>query len=208
MKLTDGLFHRVFDEVATEYPDIEKEHWIVDIGAAKMADTPENFDVIVMENLYGDILSDVAAQIAGSVGLAGSANIGALCSMFEASTARRRGARDRTWQIRLALSTGRSRCSFILGRGYRGTRSQCLAAHYRRRRSHVRYLHGRNKRAEGGNEGVRASRSARMGQLPRRSSSKVQHGGRTAVPGANIHGSCAGKEGAYWCGRIPCANGP
>jgi isocitrate dehydrogenase len=84
MKLTDGLFHRIFDEVATEYPDIENEHWIVDIGAAKMADTPENFDVIVMENLYGDILSDVAAQIAGSVGLAGSANIGQLCSMFEA----------------------------------------------------------------------------------------------------------------------------
>jgi len=84
MKLTDGLFHKVFDEVGVEYPDIEKEHWIVDIGAAKMADTPENFDVIVMPNLYGDILSDVAAQIAGSVGLAGSANIGTDCAMFEA----------------------------------------------------------------------------------------------------------------------------
>jgi isocitrate dehydrogenase len=84
MKLTDGLFHKVFDEVSAEYPDIEKEHWIVDIGAAKMADTPENFDVIVMPNLYGDILSDVAAQIAGSVGLAGSANIGSECAMFEA----------------------------------------------------------------------------------------------------------------------------
>ena len=48
----------------------------MDIGAAKLADTPEAFDVIVMPNLYGDILSDVAAQIAGSVGLAGSANIG------------------------------------------------------------------------------------------------------------------------------------
>ena len=63
---------------------IEKEHWIVDIGAAKLADTPEAFDVIVMPNLYGDILSDVAAQIAGSVGLAGSANIGEQCAMFEA----------------------------------------------------------------------------------------------------------------------------
>jgi isocitrate dehydrogenase len=84
MKLTDGLFHKVFDEISTEYPDIEKEHWIVDIGAAKMADTPEAFDVIVMPNLYGDILSDVAAQIAGSVGLAGSANIGAKYAMFEA----------------------------------------------------------------------------------------------------------------------------
>src|SRR5438309_1547324 len=84
MKMTDGLFHKVFDEIAAEYPEIPNEHWIVDIGAAKMADTPEAFDVIVMPNLYGDILSDVAAQIAGSVGLAGSANIGENISMFEA----------------------------------------------------------------------------------------------------------------------------
>ena len=84
MKLTDGLFHKIFDEVAKEYSDIENEHWIVDIGAAKLADTPEAFDVIVMPNLYGDILSDVAAQIAGSVGLAGSANIGENVAMFEA----------------------------------------------------------------------------------------------------------------------------
>jgi isocitrate dehydrogenase len=84
MKMTDGLFHRVFDEIGSAYPDVEKEHWIVDIGAAKLADTPEVFDVIVMPNLYGDILSDVAAQIAGSVGLAGSANIGERCAMFEA----------------------------------------------------------------------------------------------------------------------------
>jgi isocitrate dehydrogenase len=84
MKQTDGLFHQVFDEIAKEYPEIENEHWIIDIGAAKMADTPEAFDVIVMPNLYGDILSDVAAQITGSVGLAGSANIGEECSMFEA----------------------------------------------------------------------------------------------------------------------------
>jgi isocitrate dehydrogenase len=84
MKQTDGLFHRMFDEIAAEYPEIENEHWIVDIGAAKLADTPENFDVVVMPNLYGDILSDVAAQIAGSVGLAGSANIGEEVAMFEA----------------------------------------------------------------------------------------------------------------------------
>ena len=84
MKLTDGLFHKVFDEIAKEYPQIENEHWIVDIGAAKLADTPEAFDVVVMPNLYGDVLSDVAAQIAGSVGLAGSANIGEHVSMFEA----------------------------------------------------------------------------------------------------------------------------
>jgi isocitrate dehydrogenase len=84
MKLTDGLFHRVFNEIATEYPDIANETWIVDIGAAKLADTPEAFDVVVLPNLYGDILSDVAAQIAGSVGLAGSANIGDQFAMFEA----------------------------------------------------------------------------------------------------------------------------
>lgn len=84
MKLSDGLFHRVFQEIAKEYSDILNDSWIVDIGAAKLADTPEIFDVIVMPNLYGDILSDVAAQIAGSVGLAGSANIGLKSAMFEA----------------------------------------------------------------------------------------------------------------------------
>jgi isocitrate dehydrogenase len=84
MKMTDGLFHKIYDEIGAEYPEIEKEHWIVDIGAAKLADTPTAFDVIVMPNLYGDVLSDVAAQIAGSVGLAGSANVGTAASMFEA----------------------------------------------------------------------------------------------------------------------------
>ncbi|MBA3957823.1 MAG: NADP-dependent isocitrate dehydrogenase [Parachlamydiaceae bacterium] len=84
LKLSDGIFHKVFDELAKEYPDIINEHWIIDIGAAKLADTPTAFDVVVMPNLYGDILSDVAAQIAGSVGLAGSANIGQHSAMFEA----------------------------------------------------------------------------------------------------------------------------
>ncbi len=84
MKQTDGLFHEVFNEVAKEYPEIENEHWIIDIGAAKLADQPEAFDVIVMPNLYGDILSDIAAQISGSVGMAGSSNIGETCAMFEA----------------------------------------------------------------------------------------------------------------------------
>lgn len=84
MKQTDGLFHKVFDEVAGLYPEIQNEHWIVDIGAAKLADSPDAFDVVVMPNLYGDILSDVAAQIAGSVGLAGSANVGVDFAMFEA----------------------------------------------------------------------------------------------------------------------------
>ncbi len=96
MKMTDGLFHKIFNEISAQYPSIENEHWIVDIGSAKMADSPEAFDVIVMPNLYGDILSDVAAQIAGSVGLAGSANIGESCSMFEAihGSAPRRAGQD------------------------------------------------------------------------------------------------------------------
>ncbi len=96
MKMTDGLFHKVFEEVASEYPDLTAEHWIVDIGAAKLADTPEAFDVVVLPNLYGDILSDVAAQIAGSVGLAGSANIGEHGAMFEAihGSAPRRAGQD------------------------------------------------------------------------------------------------------------------
>jgi isocitrate dehydrogenase len=84
MKQTDGLFHQVFDEIGKEYPEITKEHWIVDIGAAKVAESPESFDVIVMPNLYGDIISDIAAEITGSVGLAGSSNIGEECAMFEA----------------------------------------------------------------------------------------------------------------------------
>lgn len=84
MKLSDGLFHKVFDEIAAEYPDIEKDHMIIDIGTAKVAAHPEMFDVIVTTNLYGDIISDVAAEVTGSVGLGGSSNIGLDFAMFEA----------------------------------------------------------------------------------------------------------------------------
>jgi isocitrate dehydrogenase len=84
MKMTDGIFHQVFNEIAAEYPDIQTEHLIIDIGTALVASNPERFDIIVTSNLYGDILSDVAAQIAGSVGLAGSANVGNHMAMFEA----------------------------------------------------------------------------------------------------------------------------
>ena len=84
MKLTDGLFHKVFDEISAEYPDIISNSEIIDIGMANLAAHPENYDVIVTANLYGDIISDVAAEIAGSVGLAGSANIGRNIAMFEA----------------------------------------------------------------------------------------------------------------------------
>ena len=84
MKISDGLFHQIFNEVALEYPEIETNHVIIDIGSALIADRPEMFDVIVTLNLYGDIISDIAAQITGSVGLGGSANIGNDVAMFEA----------------------------------------------------------------------------------------------------------------------------
>jgi isocitrate dehydrogenase len=84
MKLADGLFHKIFDDVAKEYPEIQTEHKIIDIGTALIAERPEVFDVIVTLNLYGDIISDVAAQVTGSVGLGGSANVGEEVAMFEA----------------------------------------------------------------------------------------------------------------------------
>lgn len=84
MKMADGLFHRLFDEIGQEYPKLEKEHYIIDIGSARIASRPEIFDVIVTENLYGDIISDIAAEVSGSVGLAGSSNIGENFAMFEA----------------------------------------------------------------------------------------------------------------------------
>ena len=84
MMLTDGLFHRVFMEIGQEYPDIAQDHQIIDIGTARLADTPEHYDVVVTMNLYGDIISDVVAQLTGPAGLAGSANIGDGGALFEA----------------------------------------------------------------------------------------------------------------------------
>ncbi|MES2728500.1 MAG: NADP-dependent isocitrate dehydrogenase [Pseudomonadota bacterium] len=84
MKIADGVFHAAFDAVAKEYPDIQNDHFIIDIGTARIASRPGDFDVIVTENLYGDIISDVAAEVTGSVGLAGSSNIGDDFAMFEA----------------------------------------------------------------------------------------------------------------------------
>lgn len=84
MKICDGMFHEMFNGIAKEYPQIENEHYIIDIGTARIAHKPEIFDVIVTENLYGDIISDVVAEVSGSVGLAGSGNIGQKYSMFEA----------------------------------------------------------------------------------------------------------------------------
>jgi isocitrate dehydrogenase len=84
MKFSDGIFHKMFEQISKEYPTIKNDHYIIDIGTAKLADSPEIFDVIVTSNLYGDIISDVVAEVSGSVGCAGSANIGTEYAMFEA----------------------------------------------------------------------------------------------------------------------------
>ena len=86
IKLTDGMFLEMAREVAKRYPDIGWDDWYVDIMAANLLD-PERraqFRVLVMPNLYGDILTDEAAQLQGGVGTAGSANIGTRYAMFEA----------------------------------------------------------------------------------------------------------------------------
>ncbi len=111
MKATDGLFHQVFDEIKGEYPDIETDHWIIDIGAAMLADQPERFDVILTLNLYGDVLSDIAAQIAGSVGLCGTSNIGETCSMFEAIHGSAPTSPGSTWPTPRAFCSPPCRCS-------------------------------------------------------------------------------------------------
>ena len=84
MKFTDGLFKTIFYDVAKEYPEITADDYIVDIGMARVANRPESFDVIVTQNLYGDIVSDIAAEITGSIGLGSSSNIGETTAMFEA----------------------------------------------------------------------------------------------------------------------------
>ena len=84
MKQADGLFHKVFNEIALEYPEIKADHLIIDIGSAIVANRPSTLDVVVTLNLYGDIISDIAAEVAGSVGLGGSSNVGKKVSMYEA----------------------------------------------------------------------------------------------------------------------------
>ncbi|RTK92089.1 MAG: NADP-dependent isocitrate dehydrogenase [Rickettsiales bacterium] len=83
MKFSDGIFHQVFDEIAKEYPQIKNEHYIVDIGTARLATSPEIFDVIVTSNLFGDIISDEASVITGSLGLLPSASLGNKISLYE-----------------------------------------------------------------------------------------------------------------------------
>jgi isocitrate dehydrogenase (NAD+) len=83
--LTDGLFLRCCREVAAEFPDIAFDDCMIDATAYTLVKAPERFDVIVTSNQYGDILSDLAAGLVGSLGLAPGANIGENGAMFEAS---------------------------------------------------------------------------------------------------------------------------
>ncbi|MCS6910961.1 MAG: isocitrate/isopropylmalate family dehydrogenase, partial [Anaerolineales bacterium] len=82
-KLTDGLFRETCLEVAAEYPDIRTNEMLVDAMALRLVRDPENFDVIVTTNLFGDILSDEAGALMGGLGVAPSANLGESVAVFE-----------------------------------------------------------------------------------------------------------------------------
>lgn len=84
MKLTDGLFLRTFREVAGDYPDIEANDCIIDALCMKLVQRPEQFDMLVAPNLYGDIISDLCAGLVGGLGFAPSANIGDKTRIYEA----------------------------------------------------------------------------------------------------------------------------
>ena len=84
MKLSDGLFLECFEKVAQEYPEIEADNKIVDNCCMQLVIKPEQFDVLVLENLYGDIVSDLCAGLIGGLGLAPGANIGEQGAVFEA----------------------------------------------------------------------------------------------------------------------------
>jgi isocitrate dehydrogenase (NAD+) len=84
LKLSDGLFLECARKIATEYPDIEFEDKIVDALCMNLVQFPERFDVIVLPNLYGDILSDLGAGLVGGLGVAPGANIGEEGALFEA----------------------------------------------------------------------------------------------------------------------------
>jgi isocitrate dehydrogenase (NAD+) len=85
MKFTDGLFLSVFREVAEEFPEIEPWETLVDALCMGLVQRPEEFDVLVLPNLYGDIISDLTAGLVGGLGVAPGANIGADAAVFEAT---------------------------------------------------------------------------------------------------------------------------
>jgi isocitrate dehydrogenase (NAD+) len=84
MKLSDGLFLDCFRKVAEEYPEIEADDKIVDNACMQLVMRPEQFDIMLLENLYGDIVSDLCAGLIGGLGLVPGANIGELGAVFEA----------------------------------------------------------------------------------------------------------------------------
>ena len=84
MKLSDGLFLKSIRAVAIEYPEIEYKELIVDNACMQMVMNPQQFDVLLLPNLYGDVMSDLAAGLVGGLGVVGSANIGNEAAMFEA----------------------------------------------------------------------------------------------------------------------------
>jgi isopropylmalate/isohomocitrate dehydrogenase-like protein len=83
LRITDGIFNNAVKEVALKYPDVTLDDVHVDAATMQLIKKPETFDVIVTTNLFGDILSDEAAQVTGSIGLAAGANIGETYGMFE-----------------------------------------------------------------------------------------------------------------------------
>jgi isocitrate dehydrogenase (NAD+) len=86
MKFTDGLFYEVAREVAKDYEGrVEYDEWLVDAMCMQLVQKPENYDVLVMANLYGDILSDLCAGLVGGLGVAPGANIGVDTALFEAT---------------------------------------------------------------------------------------------------------------------------
>jgi len=83
MKYTDGLFLEIFRKIAAGYPDIESEDRIVDNMCMQLVQKPELYDVLVLPNLYGDIISDLAAGLIGGLGVAPGGNIGEELALFE-----------------------------------------------------------------------------------------------------------------------------
>jgi 3-isopropylmalate dehydrogenase len=83
LTVTDGLFRSVAREVASRYPNVKVDEMYIDSAVMDMVRRPQDFDVILTTNLYGDILSDIAAYVTGSIGLAPSANMGDSKAMFE-----------------------------------------------------------------------------------------------------------------------------
>jgi len=166
MKMTDGLFHRVFDEIGAQYSDLEREHQIIDIGTARVATHPERYDVIVTLNLYGDILSDVAAEVAGSVGLAGSANIGEKVAMFEAI----HGSAPDLAEQDVANPSGLLQAAVLMlhhiGQGEVATRIQNAWLRTLEDGIHTADIAGERTRERVGTQGFADAVISRLGQVP------------------------------------------